>query len=639
MELTNSEKIIEFCNMYKITKREVVQDDDMYFRYACFKNIDYIKKIKLPSFTVNNYYESVLIEYRKFPHVEFLIRNTILKLGKKWSHTVVCGTQNHEYMKNLCRNISSNIKVIKTNHENLNNDPSGYNRFLTSLDFWKLFNGEKLLIYKEDSVIFKNNINDFLNFDFIGASFSKSKNDNITPNSVGDGGFSIRTKHIMVKIINFISINHTDFHASTLQYIKNNKLTYAPEDVYFSKNMQDFNIGKVADWETANRFSTGLHVYNPESFGGRKFWASLKNEKIKSIIKKRINIINYDFKSDIQLYLKHTNRPLDLNNTLKIKNAFDVDLNFCNIVNNLGENDKGVLQFIQSVGLHGNIYHPKQVANLYPTAKFYTVLGHVFVEYKKKMYDASQFVHEEIYNKGYDYFKDKLIREVFTHLNKSSKLMVLLFIGNQERGKELVMKLIDYKKIQNFNLAICFNSIEICKDLKQLVQENFEYYSVYLSYEFGTDITPTLLMYEHLASSVNFEFEHIIKLHTKSITNVYSELTDFLLTNPLSYVLVNKNNMCNCICPEKYYMNLKDDKFNRKLIINSLDKIDERKVFVAGTIFYCRKIVFDKVIKFVRENNFKSYLLNNLYENNSINVDFSPIHFLERLFGVIDVSA
>ena len=31
-------------------------------------------------------------------------------------------------------------------------------------------------------------------------------------------------------------------------------------------------------------------------------------------------------------------------------------------------------------------------------------------------------------------------------------------------------------------------------------------------------------------------------------------------------------------------------------------------------------------------------LLNNLYENNSINVDFSPIHFLERLFGIINVN-
>ena len=57
--------------------------------------------------------------------------------------------------------------------------------------------------------------------------------------------------------------------------------------------------------------------------------------------------------------------------------------------------------------------------------------------------------------------------------------------------------------------------------------------------------------------------------------------------------------------------------------------------FVAGTIFYCRSIVFEKVIQFMENNNYKSYLLNNLYENNSINKDYSPIHFLERVFGVV----
>ena len=44
-----------------------------------------------------------------------------------------------------------------------------------------------------------------------------------------------------------------------------------------------------------------------------------------------------------------------------------------------------------------------------------------------------------------------------------------------------------------------------------------------------------------------------------------------------------------------------------------------------------------KVVDFVKNNNFKSYLLNNLYENNSINKNYSPIHFLERLFGIFNI--
>ena len=58
--------------------------------------------------------------------------------------------------------------------------------------------------------------------------------------------------------------------------------------------------------------------------------------------------------------------------------------------------------------------------------------------------------------------------------------------------------------------------------------------------------------------------------------------------------------------------------------------------FVAGTIFYTTDVVFDSVLKFMKTNNYREYLLNNLYENNTINKDYSPIHFLERVFGIIN---
>jgi hypothetical protein len=57
--------------------------------------------------------------------------------------------------------------------------------------------------------------------------------------------------------------------------------------------------------------------------------------------------------------------------------------------------------------------------------------------------------------------------------------------------------------------------------------------------------------------------------------------------------------------------------------------------FIGGTIFYTSNRAFLKVLEFMKKTNYRSYLLNNLYENNSINKDFSPIHFLERLFGCI----
>jgi hypothetical protein len=244
------------------------------FRVICQENIPYIRNIDLPVITKNNPFEAVLIEYRIFPHVEFLMRNAILKLGEKWSHTVVCGNLNHDFMVSMCANISPEITVIKTDYDNLNQ--STYSVLLASKSFWEMFSGEKILLYQEDSCIFKTNIDDFLQWDYIGAPWPKRQND--TPNCVGNGGLSLRTRQTMIDVIDRVSIYDTNMTSSTTEYMRNSGMTVCPEDVYFSKNMQDYGIGRVADWDSAFAFSSEA-VYNGHSFGGHNFWLSDENWK------------------------------------------------------------------------------------------------------------------------------------------------------------------------------------------------------------------------------------------------------------------------------------------------------------------------------------------------------------------------
>ena len=239
------------------------------FREICFDNINYIKNIYLPDFKMKSIYESVLIEYRCMPHLEFIIRNTIIKLGEDWCHTIICGNLNYSYVYDICSKISSKIDIIKTNYDNLL--PLDYNKFLSSLDFWNLLTGEKILIYQEDSLIFKNNISDFLKWDYIGAPWPITQNDN--SNGVGNGGISLRTKSIMIEIINKISIENTKYNSCTLNYMKNCNLLVAPEDVYFTKNIEDFGIGLIADRKNASKFSTES-IVNKDSFAGHNFWVN-----------------------------------------------------------------------------------------------------------------------------------------------------------------------------------------------------------------------------------------------------------------------------------------------------------------------------------------------------------------------------
>jgi hypothetical protein len=170
--------------------------------------------------------------------------------------------------------------------------------------------------------------------------------------------------------------------------------------------------------------------------------------------------------------------------------------------------------------------------------------------------------------------------------------------------------------------------------MKSYIKHNFEFYAVYESKEFGTDITPTMLMYDDIVSQYNFP--HVIKLHSKTIEPSFHDLTTFLLDKPLKHLLLYRNPICNCIGPKSYYIKLNKDKFNNELKIRFLKILKINFEFVGGTIFYCNSKVLNSCLDFFKQN-YKIFLYNNLYENNSINLNNSPIHFLERLFGAINI--
>ena len=272
MSLSTTES--EFLKLYNCTT--INDDPKKVFRYFCYNNLNIIRTFQLPDFDFNSIYESVLIEYRQFPHLEFLIRNAIIKLGSKWSYTIVCGNLNYDYMVDMCSRISPNIKIIKTDFDNLT--PQLYSKFLSSLAFWDLLVGEKILIYQEDSIIFKNNIDDFMQWDYIGAPFPEWQDD--TKSGVGNGGISLRTRSVMKQIINSITVENTVFNKWTLSYMYyaygGMENAVPPEDVYFTKNMEDLNIGLLADRESAGRFSTES-IVNLDSFAGHIFWLNDDN--------------------------------------------------------------------------------------------------------------------------------------------------------------------------------------------------------------------------------------------------------------------------------------------------------------------------------------------------------------------------
>jgi hypothetical protein len=601
------------------------------YRYICYKLNYFLEHITLHKIKQKRLFEAVFIDFRILPNIEFIIRNTILKLGSDWSHTIVCGINNFNYISNIVERIDKNIRIIRLEYNNVTQDE--YSKILTTESFWSQLHGEKILIYQEDSLIFHNNIRPFLPYDYIGAPFMKSCND--TPNCVGNGGLSLRNKYKMLEVIKKCKLENLVVNSTTQKYMEENKFTNPPEDVYFSKNMQELHIGDVADWDTAYKFSSE-QIFNENSFGGHKFWIS--NDKWQEFLKKIFKYSVYKPRSNLNKYLSFKGLSLNYNKNSQNKNAFDIDLEFfCHINNIEYVNDIFTLEYIKKIGLHGFIYHPKQLFNLFnDNIQLFKFLNKIYAFYNKKIYAIQDFANKYIYNVNFEYLSNLLITQKYDTINNNFDTLLLVFLGNEEIGIELLNRIINYKEINTeFNIAFCINknSIKNTKNIKSIIKNNFDFYAIYYSREMGTDITPTLLMYNDLVKK--HEIKHIIKLHTKSISHLYNNLTDYLLKTPINFIIKNKHSKCNCIGEDNSYIHLNNDIHNNELKLKYSDYINLDSYFVAGTIFYTTNIVLNKVLEFLKHNNYRSYLLNNLYENNSINQEFSPIHFLERLFGCI----
>lgn len=250
----------EKTEQFVITSKET-------FREACMRELPHARSIIIPKAVKKEpRLETVLIEFRWFPHLEFLVRNMVIKLHH-WNHTIVCGNKNFQEIKTMCKSICPDIRIIRMDIDNL--VPSTYSELLMTKPFWEQFHGEKLLIYQEDSFLFHEHIEPFLDYDYVGAPWPKHQDDNKL--CVGNGGFSLRTKTVMIKVIENVKMESLKLGKNTIEYMKNTNSFVVPEDVYFTKAMIDFKMGWVASWDIARKFSQeSIPSDNP--VGGHNFF-------------------------------------------------------------------------------------------------------------------------------------------------------------------------------------------------------------------------------------------------------------------------------------------------------------------------------------------------------------------------------
>lgn len=211
----------------------------------CRDNLSKIRKFFFlePLEESNN--QAVLSVFEESDCFEFVLRNMLVKLLGDWGVNVVCPTKLVDYVNNIIKDISSFIQVIPVEHEK-------YNKNMLNKNFWQNLKGDKILCMTPDTILFDENYDDFLQYDYIGAPWKYK----LKGTYVGDGKLSIRSRKIMLDILE----NFTP-------------QTFLSEDVFFSSTMLKHNIGKLANTEEASKFSY-KDTRADKTFGGSMIWRS-----------------------------------------------------------------------------------------------------------------------------------------------------------------------------------------------------------------------------------------------------------------------------------------------------------------------------------------------------------------------------
>jgi hypothetical protein len=108
------------------------------------------------------------------------------------------------------------------------NSLDDYNKLLTSIHFWEQVPFDKVLIFQHDSRILRAGIDEFLEWDYVGAPWKFQMNG-------GNGGLSLRSKQSMIDTLNSFKWDNSKGY----------------EDVFYSNHL----IGNLAPRCICEKFS------------------------------------------------------------------------------------------------------------------------------------------------------------------------------------------------------------------------------------------------------------------------------------------------------------------------------------------------------------------------------------------------
>ena len=274
-------RIFQFASEYNFSHSRLYDyltktEPSWSWRYFCYRYIDRARVWELPPISTASDKEAVLVETRVFPHVEFVIRAFLKNMGPGWMLTIICSDENEDLMKSIAAGISANIRLLKLKQRiTAVND---YNDLFLTPHFWRTLRGEKILVFQEDSILFQTGVDEFIPYDFTGSVWPSNVID--VPSGVGNGGLSLRSRSIMIRVLEQYDVSTFIPSDNLRYYMALQGLKRVPEDVYFAHAIETLGIGRQAPRDVAMKLIESLLPEDTNDIiGGHQWWSAMPGTK------------------------------------------------------------------------------------------------------------------------------------------------------------------------------------------------------------------------------------------------------------------------------------------------------------------------------------------------------------------------
>ncbi len=237
---------------------------------------------KRTTFNISGKWVALMLESRFNNDIVFVLKQFSRFLSDKWSMILYVTSDVYDKYMKVSSELNNNIQIKLLEYPLTS--VKDYNNIMLNIDFWKgLSEFEKVLIFQNDTMMYRYGIEKFMDYDYIGAPWPLEYT---ISNGVGNGGLSLRTIPAMIYCLE----NKDKVIIGKYENCDKNLETFDgvhPEDVFYSYAMNQFGF-RVAPHSVASKFSIETVMFNEDTIGSHqlsKFNESLYNKLLaKSLV-------------------------------------------------------------------------------------------------------------------------------------------------------------------------------------------------------------------------------------------------------------------------------------------------------------------------------------------------------------------